>query len=674
MGKYIGETIPAGIFHRQQLFVTILPSGNFQDTYTLSQRIANESSILVVCDRILLRPIDDYIIVRDGTLQKIKLNVDFSELASNHETFTDIQLHVLYLGKELLNSSLPTIDSVGDVVIDGAVSGQVLKFDGQNWINSDVVADSGFLATRIAALEGLAPSLALKTYVDDKVSDLINGAPGALDTLNELALALGNDENFSATIINTLASKANISSLALVATSGSYNDLINKPTLATVATSGSYNDLSNKPTLASFASISSPISGQVLKYNGTAWANSTLSTVATSGSYNDLSDTPSLFSGAYADLTGTPALATVATSGSYNDLSHTPTIPSTIAALTGDVTITNPESGNVLKYNGTKWVNQTPVTVDPVTTLDALDDVQLTFPGPTTGQVLQYNGSTWVNTDASGVPSGSVIDYAGATAPTGWALCDGSSLNTYTYKTLHAVISNTYGGTAYAAGTTDQPSAVTTFKVPDLRRRVTVGSGASGDAIGDNDGIATAASRSLTHSHDSTMPAHYHDIGTGAALTAAGQTHTGNSSTTTIGSGGSGHGHGHSLTADNGGAHIHNVNGRSNSTGFGSTGYFTRGNNSGSAADIPTGFDDSTGQTTNEGAHSHGVSGTVGGSDGTHSHTGVTINIDHTHASSSVTGTIGLVTGGANGNIAQTLTSNSINNTNYMILNKIIKL
>ena len=39
------------------------------------------------------------------------------------------------------------------------------------------------------------------------------------------------------------------SSLSTVATSGSYNDLSNKPSLSTVATSGSYNDLSNKPTI-----------------------------------------------------------------------------------------------------------------------------------------------------------------------------------------------------------------------------------------------------------------------------------------------------------------------------------------------------------------------------------------------------------------------------------------
>lgn len=55
-----------------------------------------------------------------------------------------------------------------------------------------------------------------------------------------------------------------------------------------------------------------------------------LATVATSGSYNDLLNTPNLAtvatSGNYSDLNGTPSLATVATSGSYNDLTNKPVI------------------------------------------------------------------------------------------------------------------------------------------------------------------------------------------------------------------------------------------------------------------------------------------------------------------------------------------------------------
>lgn len=49
----------------------------------------------------------------------------------------------------------------------------------------------------------------------------------------------------------TAAQAKSLLSLATVATSGSYNDLSNRPTLATVATSGSYNDLTDKPTIQS---------------------------------------------------------------------------------------------------------------------------------------------------------------------------------------------------------------------------------------------------------------------------------------------------------------------------------------------------------------------------------------------------------------------------------------
>lgn len=60
-------------------------------------------------------------------------------------------------------------------------------------------------------------------------------------------------------------------------------------------------------------------------------AYTNLAQVAYSGSYNDLLNKPTLAavatSGAYSDLSGTPSLATVATSGSYSDLSNKPTIP-----------------------------------------------------------------------------------------------------------------------------------------------------------------------------------------------------------------------------------------------------------------------------------------------------------------------------------------------------------
>ena len=54
---------------------------------------------------------------------------------------------------------------------------------------------------------------ATKFYVDDAISNLVNGAGAALDTLNELAAALGNDANFSTTISTQLATKATVVAL-----------------------------------------------------------------------------------------------------------------------------------------------------------------------------------------------------------------------------------------------------------------------------------------------------------------------------------------------------------------------------------------------------------------------------------------------------------------------------
>jgi hypothetical protein len=51
---------------------------------------------------------------------------------------------------------------------------------------------------------------ATKGYVDTQVSNLIDSAPGALDTLNELAAALGDDPNFATTVTNSLAGKLDL--------------------------------------------------------------------------------------------------------------------------------------------------------------------------------------------------------------------------------------------------------------------------------------------------------------------------------------------------------------------------------------------------------------------------------------------------------------------------------
>lgn len=205
-----------------------------------------------------------------------------------------------------------------------------------------------------------------------------------------------------------------VSGLSGVATSGSYNDLSNKPdlsvyaqssSLATVATSGSYNDLENKPSIPTVPTNVSSFnndSGYITKdvndlTNYTTTSN--LATVATSGDYDDLENKPTIpvvptnvssftndsgyitksvnnldnytptsslssvaTSGAYSDLSGTPDLsiyaqsanlATVATSGDYEDLSNKPTIPSAVQTGTSSATSVTIAADRMTKMSST---------------------------------------------------------------------------------------------------------------------------------------------------------------------------------------------------------------------------------------------------------------------------------------------------------------------------------
>ena len=54
--------------------------------------------------------------------------------------------------------------------------------------------------------------IATTAFVSEAVADLVASAPAALNTLNELATALGNDASFSTTVTNSIATKAPIAS------------------------------------------------------------------------------------------------------------------------------------------------------------------------------------------------------------------------------------------------------------------------------------------------------------------------------------------------------------------------------------------------------------------------------------------------------------------------------
>ena len=95
----------------------------------------------------------------------------------------------------------------------GAIDGNVTATSGTSTFNN--VTINGTLdmdSTTSQTITGLAtPSgstdAATKGYVDTEVSGLVDSAPSTLNTLNELAAALGDDASFSTTVTNSIAAK-----------------------------------------------------------------------------------------------------------------------------------------------------------------------------------------------------------------------------------------------------------------------------------------------------------------------------------------------------------------------------------------------------------------------------------------------------------------------------------
>jgi microcystin-dependent protein len=114
------------------------------------------------------------------------------------------------------------------------------------------------------------------------------------------------------------------------------------------------------------------------------------------------------------------------------------------------------------------------------------------FDGPI---VVEFTGDqinvtptiTLDDAEGNAVQTGTMTAFGGATAPSGWLLCNGSAVSRTTFAGLFAVI-----GTTYGAG-----DGSTTFNLPDLRQRFPLGKAAAGTGatLGSTGG-------SIDHVHD----------------------------------------------------------------------------------------------------------------------------------------------------------------------------
>jgi microcystin-dependent protein len=265
-----------------------------------------------------------------------------------------------------------------------------------------------------------------------------------------------------------------------------------------------------------------------------------------------------------------------------------------------------------------------------------------------------------LTTPISGTPTGAILDFAGSSAPFGYLLCDGTEYNIATYSALHTVIGNTYNTTG---------DGVTTFNVPDLRGRFSLGKAdaGTGSVLGETGG-------SLDHTHS--ISSHTHGVGTLTMGLSGDHTHTINHDHGSFTSGGSGtlstnsDSHSHTVTgtaSSSGSAHSHQYN--INDAGPFATEKAIRG---GADAFVYASY------TQTDGAHSHSVSGTTNSDSHSHTISSHTHSInppsysgssgssgDHFHT---LSGTIGSGTEDGDSGF-----DSGTSNPAYIALNKIIK-
>ena len=90
-------------------------------------------------------------------------------------------------------------------------------------------------------------------------------------------------------------------------------------------------------------------------------------------------------------------------------------------------------------------------------------------------------------------PVGSMQMFAGATAPSGYLICDGSAISRATYSKLFAVV-----GEAFGAG-----DSSTTFNIPDMQ-------GAAPAGVGTSSGYTSNETVALGTKYDDQLQGHTH--------------------------------------------------------------------------------------------------------------------------------------------------------------------
>jgi hypothetical protein len=368
-----------------------------------------------------------------------------------------------------------TTDSAGNTLYDR------YKYNGSEWLFEYELNNSSFTAAQWSAINsGITSSdvalIGTALQPNDNISELTNNAgyitSSALSgyatetwvgqqgyitgiTSSDVTTALGYTP-YNATNPNGYITSSALtpyvlsSSLATVATSGSYDDLTDKPTIPAAQVNSDWNATSGK--------------AQILN-------KPTLATVATSGSYNDLSNKPTI-----------PSEVTESTVSGWGFTKNTGTVTSVnnVSPVNGNVTLSIPTVDSALSTTSTNPVQNKVVTNSLNDKANDSDVIKKS--GGSAQQVISLTSGT--GTTALGVKSASTsASYISFTSASAWL----GSIGVNSSK--QPVF---YNGTGYTlAYTSDIPTIATSVSASSTNSQ-TVGAKLFYDTCGDIETLINA--------------------------------------------------------------------------------------------------------------------------------------------------------------------------------------
>ena len=325
------------------------------DTVTVNvSQLSIEDNILILNSNVTGTPTQNAgIEIERGNLPNVSIR--WNESAESWE-YTNDGIEYNTIGSGGGGGSSESINDIGDVVTTTAANGEYLKYDGTYWRNATITLGTNTSGNYVQSLvagtgvtlsnnsgEGSQPTIAIGQNV----------STGATPTFGRVIAPLTG--NVTGNVTGNLTGNV----------TGTVSDISNH----------SINALSD-------VTISGQANGDFLRYQSGNWINDAVNlSTDTVGDY-------------VSTLTEGTGISVTNTGGE----GATPNIAlDAVLDNLNDVVVSNATPGQVLKYNGTNWINDTDNTGTTIESIDDIDDASIDTPLPYQG--LMYNGTNWVNSN-----------------------------------------------------------------------------------------------------------------------------------------------------------------------------------------------------------------------------------------------------------------------------------